>query len=338
MIRLVVRWMSLGLGCLVIVIGAGAVIGQAWHNPILALASPDDAYQYDLQTHVLQPLLPGGVLGDHRLGWSPDGRYLAINDTRQTRTLHIVERGSETLTKLHDFAGDFRWSPSGAWIAFMGLSPGGREVLIARPDGTHRRNLTRNSDRHELLGWAQADAAVIYLSRVGERHDIAQTALADGQTRRLFSVAAAFNVVRLSPDGTRVACVQRDDHGQHQLIVYTLAGAIQVALPAERSNALAWSPDGRRIALTQYNPTTGLIRDLWILDAQTGAMVQQTIFPAHTIQQVLWQRDSQGLLVVGAHHLNATSALFAVALGSQAITPLPFPREVRPTLLTWHPQ
>lgn len=336
MIVALVRLTGLLFSMGIIFLGTAQVAGSLWNNPIVALVAEEDAYNYDLQTHVIQSLTPNRSLRETRLVWSPDHRHLAANDQGGTRTLNILNLETGLRTKLHDFVGDFRWSQSGELIAFTGLSPTGRDILIAAPDGSGRRNLTRNGQRNLLLGWGADDQSVIYMNRSDDRWHIMQTHIRTRATQTLFSINVLIGEFALSPDAQYFAYTAREDTAS-TFALRTIDGKLITESRITRAGLLAWSPDSRYIAVSQYNPAIEFIPNLMVYDRESRETAQQYLFPEYTIQSILWQTADAGLLVVGAHHLNATTQLFDVSLASNVIATVPFPSHLHPSFLTWNP-
>jgi dipeptidyl aminopeptidase/acylaminoacyl peptidase len=83
-----------------------------------------------------------------------------------------------------------------------------------------------------------------------------------------------------SPDGSRLAYVDRGDNGRNQIFVANLdgTGIEQVSHDLETASAPAWSPDSSKIAY--IGDHDGRIRDLFLLDLATGESTQLT-FATH---------------------------------------------------------
>lgn len=90
------------------------------------------------------------------------------------------------------------------------------------------------------------------------------------------SVAQPLSV---SPDGTKIAVL--DPHTS--LCVFALPAQQQIACASLEEQPvyplatdIVWSPDGSRLAFTEMGYMTGDDSDLWVMDAQTGALTNLT--------------------------------------------------------------
>ena len=72
------------------------------------------------------------------------------------------------------------------------------------------------------------------------------------------------------PGGLEVAFAANKT-GPYNLFVRPLTGGAEVALDSSPWNQVptSWSPDGRYLAFTEFNPATGA--DVWVLDRLTRA-------------------------------------------------------------------
>src|SRR5262249_10807434 len=117
--------------------------------------------------------------------------------------------------------------------------------------------------------------------------------LASGQSRNVGSSLSEDSDAVVSPDGTRVAFVRdarlwlmgRDGGGQHQLVDVAVADGH--AGFDVRQVALAWSPDGSRIAFTG-----GSAHSLWVVDADGGGLHELTSFESGRAR---WSPDGSEL-------------------------------------------
>jgi len=111
--------------------------------------------------------------------WSPDGTKLAF--MWKDRTLAVVDADGRHLHVLDPRADDgygfgVSWSPRGRWIAYRttdGRGENGADnLMIAHPDGTHRRRLVRGDDNEEIgpVYWSRNGQTILYthLIQIGE--------------------------------------------------------------------------------------------------------------------------------------------------------------------------
>jgi WD40 repeat protein len=92
----------------------------------------------DLKTGQLRPIPDTtSVIGNGQISWSPDGRYLAVGQTRgkgkSPGTIALIQIGSWTQREIAAGTNP-SWSPNGDWIAF--LANWNKTCMIVHPDGS----------------------------------------------------------------------------------------------------------------------------------------------------------------------------------------------------------
>ena len=101
--------------------------------------------------------------GDGPFSWSPDGRNIAFARNGHVYVTNADGSGVRRLTSRPRprpggswvvFAG--AWSPDGRKIAFVTKRDGNWEVYVMNPDGSGKRNLTRNPGNDGPRGWGVA--------------------------------------------------------------------------------------------------------------------------------------------------------------------------------------
>jgi len=103
--------------------------------------------------------------------WSPDGRKLAF--LWKGSTLTVVDADGRHLHVLDPRARDgygfgVAWSSRGRWIAYRTTDDRGEngadDLVIAHPDGTHRRQLVRGVENEEIgpIYWSRDGQTILY--------------------------------------------------------------------------------------------------------------------------------------------------------------------------------
>jgi TolB protein len=113
------------------------------------------------------------------------------------------------------------WSPVGAKIAFTnyGITGNDREIYIVEPDGSGLVNLTNNIYDDSVLGWSPDGTDIIFRSN-----------------RDQGGLPNTYDLYVMNSDGTNPVRLSN-------------SGYVEAA---------AWSPDGTKIAYSQYTGPTGI--------------------------------------------------------------------------------
>lgn len=224
--------------------------------------------------------------------WSPVGqRILYATNTRDPRYFDVYERDLSTGETRHfplpegtNWA--LRYSPDGQRILATHIETFFRDrlYLIDRATGEATpitRVITAPHGSHSAPAWA-ADGQALYLLTDEDRdfRNLAALDLATGELRYLTDENADCDELAVSRDGRMLALTTNVD-GYSRLDVYDIGDGwdARKRIPtAEQERGviseLRWSHDGRALAFTQESSTAP--RDIWRLDAETGALVRAT--------------------------------------------------------------
>lgn len=245
--------------------------------------------------------------------WSPDGRRLAFNSTRDDIgdtgaisdifVMNADGTGVARLTTSTNWSEQPAWSPDGQWIAFLSAdTPDRTGLYVVRPDGAGLRQLT---------------------------------AVPTGSPRNSFHVAPRF-----SPDGSsivyQVARSGKDVPGGYRGEVKALfvtrvdgSGTRQLTPWGINADSPDWSPDGRHIVFETVIDHLGHTNRLMIVDADGSNLHELTRdhgttgigrFDALRVEQSynpVWSPDGT---VIMFSHLELTAGGDFVA-GLQTIRP-----------------
>jgi WD40 repeat protein/predicted Ser/Thr protein kinase len=182
---------------------------------------------WDVDPGATLPVLRGHSRNIYAVAYSPDGRWLASGSWDKTVLLWDAVTGEQCATLPHPHFAD------------------GRETFVFDlafdPDGTSLVTGCSNDDR--LRVWDVATARVLKEIPLPDRKFIA---------------------LNLSPDGTRVATTSLLDQDSRKCHLNEFGIASSKTLFSSEGTSLAYSPDGRWLAILAADSTTILL-----LDAQT---------------------------------------------------------------------
>ena len=198
--------------------------------------------------------------------WSPDGRQIAFS---RKRSIFVIRANGGSARKVADGFGT-AWSPDSRSLAFIA---GGSAWLIDRAGGVPRLvveagRLTQDCrSAISALAWAPDGVRLAFLASCGGDYDVAglYVVKSDGSELTQIRNGSGYEESLVwSPDGATLAysdgavfVVRPDGTGWRQI--------------ASEGNALAWSPDARRIAFVRDGGRKGegnvLDHDVWVMDA-----------------------------------------------------------------------
>jgi Tol biopolymer transport system component len=142
------------------------------------------------------------------------------------------------------------WSPDGARIAFVSRRSGNRDIYVMSASGRSPTRLTTHAADDYHPAWSPDGSRIAFVSeRHGNPEIYVMNADGSGQTRLTNNT----NNDRLpvwSPDGTTIAFY---DNADIYLIGASGGGVTNLTNGALNSGgAIAWSPDGQRLAFENY--------------------------------------------------------------------------------------
>ncbi len=203
--------------------------------------------------------------------WSADGASLVWeSDHLSFRDLYRVGRSGGAPQRLTDHRhGQFEpaLSPDGAQIAFVSSRDMNAEIYVSDAKGEHLQRRTDHPREDGQPAWAGSDRLLFLSARTGEQRLWSMSADGTGAAPVIPGMGSEHLHFAVSPDGRRVAVVNRD-HGASgsQIWIVELAGPQVVARLGgpERAEHPSWSPDGRFLV---WDQAVGTDVDLWIARA-----------------------------------------------------------------------
>jgi len=192
-------------------------------------------------------------------------------------------------------AANFRpaWSPDGKTIAFQSNRDGPYHLYVMDADGGNVRQLTSGDvdDRHPA--WSPDGRSIAVDSGNDARREIWRIDVASRARTQITRLNAVTSLPSWSPDGTRISFyVYRSGEMDLWTIGPDGAGAARMttSLAAESRNqctfachAAAWSPDGRKIALSDGDSARVLVMSAIAGSATTAISPddERSHFPAY---------------------------------------------------------
>src|SRR5262249_38036427 len=192
--------------------------------------------------------------------------------------------------------GEVEWSPDGRWLAYV------------RSD-----SLPKNVRDWRKKKWDQ----VVEDERLQYPH-LWVVEVATGKTRRLTSGEQWVWNARWSPDSRSIAFVvsptgKPDDQNLADIGVVALAGGPVRKLNVIGNGSIAWSPDGRWIALSTTSDRNKYVEkaDLFVVPAAGGKAINLTAGFDEDAQAPIWSRGSDSLFFHA--EIGASTMVAAVA-------------------------
>ena len=215
----------------------------------------------------MRPLTSGNALDD-RPAFSPDGRQIAFNSDRDGRRgIWIIgaEGGTPRRLAVVSATGGLSWSPDGKRVLYA-AGAGGWPGLwsVSVENGQLQRIATPGAVSEPV--WNPARDLIAYMEPATS-----------------------------GPGYTRLSFV--DSAGQPHYKTLPPAPAISAGFS---NGMLAWSPDGRRLAVVSQNSNAAA--SIWIVDPESPTPYRKLVeLPAGPrIRGIAWARDGSAL-IIGQH-------------------------------------
>lgn len=250
----------------------------------------------DLTNGSLRRVVEGqGGMAAHPLD---DGR-IVVAENGTYAPLRVYDPATGALTDLtgafpNNFPDAARVSPDGTRLAYSRA----QDVVVANADGTDARTISENGGFSASVWWSPDSQHLAYTTGANWTDRLL---LADRNGRTLATLVASqrdFGWVEVfwGPDSQRLLVISRAYSDQpprpDRLYLFDTAGHSQLLLEAYLHN-VAWSPDGRRMALSRWDgPLGGLTTDdVWLADLTDQAALARlpaaTATPAPTATPTL---------------------------------------------------
>ena len=201
-------------------------------------------------------------------------------------------------------------------ISFPVISPDGKSFAFAREDGIYLQDINTassfklNIPDQKVFGNLQfsVDNETIFFrneSSFDAGGTIFEVSRFGGAARKI--VENVWSSPGFSPDGKRMAFMRfAPAQSRWILVVKNLETAEEKNLvwrdspyTLYRTGFPAWSSDGKKIATVEQTPNQKKTSNLIIVDAETGAVETLETARLTQIEQIAWQPQNKGLVIVG---------------------------------------
>ena len=163
----------------------------------------------------------------------------------------LLVDASGTITSIGGFTPSADWSPDGTRLAYVNDSAGVRALYVAAADGSGAREVARQP-ASEVWGpvlWVSRDEIAFFSRAARSSSSLIRVVPVDGGAERVLASNASSSIPpSLQPGGSLLAYAVEQSYARALVDVRT---GLSTALPVTGCcDALAWSPDGKQLALT----------------------------------------------------------------------------------------
>jgi Tol biopolymer transport system component len=238
---------------------------------------------------------------------SPDGSRLAFTRFSMRSNLWTIPvsrdtgaatgppvqltRGTQLRNQLAAF------SPDGRRIAYQTARQGsGREIWLIDPDGGRQSYLVSDA-AYSWPTWLPGGRELAFVGLDGDRQEVRTIDVTTRRSRKLVDVGETWALgVELSPGGRRVAFSKPDARGVENVWVLDIENGSPRQLTFDREGAgyPAWSPDGRRVAVSIFRERNQ-VSQIGVVPAAGGELVQLTSERAQDFHG-RWSPDGERIL------------------------------------------
>lgn len=187
-------------------------------------------------------------------------------------------------------------------LAFSKLVDGTWQVFLAEASGESVRQLTHGPSDHRSPAWSSDGEHLFYCDGEGRLYidDLDGSGPAE-----LIHPQAPLSSPALSKHG-QVAYSRVRRAAAYQLEVWSSDtvgfGLQRLTRPGRRQQEPAWSPDGNRLAVGEYDPKQELF-SLVVMD-ELGGDVQRIVESADRVGDPVWAPDGRSIVYVARHDRN----------------------------------
>ena len=237
--------------------------------------------------------------------WSPDGRYVASTGQDTAARVYDANSGEPIRTWLREHSLGACWSPNSQWLAW-GTTSSDSGVCVGNVNSGEVKSLRGHSLSVWTTAWSPDGR---HLASAGMDDSIRIWDPAAGScVRVIHGVRGYVYSLAWHPKGEMLASV----HGRDGLTIWNaVSGVVLRTDPAISSDSIAWSPNGKQLALGTDDGKCALYK--------TADWSLLTEWQAHSglVNWVAWNSGGARLASAGSDNL---IQLWDVANGNRSVT------------------
>jgi tol-pal system beta propeller repeat protein TolB len=184
--------------------------------------------------------------------WSPDGRQLAFQSTRQGKgEIYLVDADGRNIIRITDDPADDTapaWSPEGDRIAFSSDRGGNTDIYVMSTNGSNVRRLTEDPANDYNPAWSSDGEQVVFYRDKGDNRDQIWVREVDGPTEWDVTDDDASNIFPCFLADGSIAFSSARGEGERRLVVVDPDGKNHRRLGPAGPFFARWSPDGGTVA------------------------------------------------------------------------------------------
>jgi serine/threonine protein kinase len=240
----------------------------------------------------------GNLQGIGGLAWTPDGRVLYVSTGNGNRDIWSAGSAGENPRSLtSDPAADESPSTDGKYISFLSLRSGSPHVWLMNADGSDPRQLTDDNGSENFPQITQDGGLVFYTAKPLK---IWKVSTESKEAAALSNIPA--NWIAVSPDGSMVAGITRDDKGKFSLVIFSSTDGREIktfdllkGFGSPRLTPLfRWRPDGKAIG---YISTENGVSNIVLQSLSGGPPNKFTNFSTDNIFAFDWSKDGRKIAI-----------------------------------------
>ncbi|HEY43456.1 MAG TPA: hypothetical protein G4O11_05675 [Anaerolineae bacterium] len=198
---------------------------------------------------------------------SPDGARAAYSGTDGLHVVDLDSGENRLLPGTTDFDYNPRWSPDGLQLAFVRIDD--LNLYLVKADGSSMQRVTEGPEYELLIGWLPEGQTLAYVFPGPEGLQLQFMDIMTGTRRDGFVIDAKGANVAISPNGEKIAFVERVSGGMdYGLYISQLEGSDRRLIAQLGHWGLSdprWSPDGTWLIVGITNtdlPASGAVTAL----------------------------------------------------------------------------